>query len=105
MDEDLGSILCGKRSGYWWVCDREGRLLGSLDSSLAACSDDPRELLAAQDTAAMAVEEDASLRDAVSAMLGSSARTVPVVDRDFRLVGELDLDMIEEAAGKGGTKI
>ncbi len=97
-DEDLASSPCGEGQGYWWVVDGSGRLLGCLDRSLAGCSDDPREILATQRIEDMAVELDASLKDALSAMLGSSARTIPVVGPGFRLVGEIGLDDIERAS-------
>jgi osmoprotectant transport system ATP-binding protein len=96
--QDLASIICGPVGGYWWVTDERGVLLGSLGPELAACSDDPLRILAAQNIADMAVSVESSLKDALSAMLGSSARTVPVVDSEGRLVGELGLPDIERAA-------
>jgi osmoprotectant transport system ATP-binding protein len=100
-DEDLAAILCGEGQGYWWVVDGSGRLLGCLDRSLAKCSDDPREVIASQRIEDMAVSLDSSLKEALSAMLGSSARTLPVVDSGFRLVGEIGLDDIELASHRG----
>jgi osmoprotectant transport system ATP-binding protein len=97
-DDDLAVLLCGEGPGYWWVVDGSGRLLGCLDRSLAKCSDDPREIIASQRIADMAVDRDASLKDALSSMLGSSAHTIPVVDADFRLVGEIGIDDIERAS-------
>jgi CBS domain-containing protein len=57
----------------------------------------------------MAVLPDASLKEALSRMLGTSARTLPVVDADFKLIGELSLSDVEQASekqparGVGGT--
>ncbi len=51
--------------------------------------------------AAIAVDLDASLRDALSTMLGSRARTIRVHDRDHRPAGEIGLQDIERAAECG----
>jgi len=101
LDESLSALLCGEEGDYWWITDESGRLLGSLDRGLASCHGDIRELLAGQRTEDMAVSADANIRDALSAMLGSSARTIPVVDREFRLLGEIGLPDIERAAENG----
>ncbi len=98
---DLASILCAKDGGYWWITDAKGVLLGSLAPELAACGDDPERILAAQNVAEMAIGADASLKDALSAMLGSGARTIPVLDREGRLLGEIGLGDIERASGSG----
>lgn len=101
VDSDLAALLCGPSDGYWWIVDGSGRLLGCLDKALSGCSDDPREVLASQRIEDMALREDASLKDALSVMLGSSARTVPVVDGSFSLVGEIGLADIEQASQGG----
>ena len=101
IDADLAELLCGGGQGYWWIVDGDGRLLGCLDSTLAGCSEDPREIIASQHIEDMAMNHDASLKDALSVMLGSSARTIPVVDGAFRLVGEIGLDDVERAADHG----
>jgi osmoprotectant transport system ATP-binding protein len=51
--------------------------------------------------AAIGVDLDASLRDALSTMLGSRARTIRVHDRDHRPAGEIGLQDIERAAECG----
>jgi osmoprotectant transport system ATP-binding protein len=104
VDEDLAGLLCGEDPGYWWVVDGSGRLLGCLDRALAGCSEDPRRIIAAQRIEDMAVDLDTSLKDALSAMLGSSARTIPVVDGAFRLVGEIALDDIERASDRAQSR-
>jgi len=38
------------------------------------------------------------VKEALSRMLGTSARTLPVVDAQFRLVGELSLSDVEKAS-------
>jgi osmoprotectant transport system ATP-binding protein len=96
-DGDLRKALC-EGEGYSWVTGPEGRLLGCLDSRLAACGDDPESVLSAQKVEEMTIESDASLKEALSAMLGSSSRTLAVVDSSRRLLGEIGLPDIEAAA-------
>jgi osmoprotectant transport system ATP-binding protein len=102
VDSDLAALLCGTDNSYWWIVDPSGKLLGSLDRDLSGCSEDPREILGSQNVEDMAVRLDASLKDALSAMLGTSARTIPVVDGEFRLVGEIGLADIERASERDG---
>ena len=45
----------------------------------------------------LAVRETASLRDALSHMLGQGLRTIPVIDDAGRLKGQVSLRDIEEA--------
>jgi CBS domain-containing protein len=51
----------------------------------------------------MAVLPETSLKEALSRMLGTSARTLPVVDGEFRLLGEISLSSVEAASEKGRT--
>jgi osmoprotectant transport system ATP-binding protein len=97
---DLAAALC-EGEGYWWVTGEGGKLIGCLDRSLAACGDDPQSVLAEQRVEEMAVDGEASLKEALSAMLGSSSRNVAVVDGEFRLMGEIGLADIERAAEAG----
>jgi osmoprotectant transport system ATP-binding protein len=101
VDGDLTTLQCGSDGGYWWIVESGGRLLGSLDRSLSACAEDLLEILASQRVEEMAISLDSSLKDALSAMLGSSARTIPVVDGSFKLVGEIGLADIERASQRG----
>ena len=103
VDSDLAGLLCEPGAGYRWIVDPSGRLLGCLDKKLSLCADDPREILATQRIQELAVSQDSSLKDALSVMIGSSARTLPVVDASFALVGEITLADIEVASQRGGT--
>lgn len=83
---------------YVWVVDSEERLLGWADTS------------GGRDTASWQVEEtqagrvsvleNASLREALSHMLGQGVRNVPVVTAEGKLVGEVTLKDIEEATAE-----
>ncbi|HTX72996.1 MAG TPA: ABC transporter ATP-binding protein [Rectinemataceae bacterium] len=100
---DLAAELCGS-DGYRWVTGEGGRLVGCIDRSLAACGDDPESVLAQQHVEEMAIDREASLKEALSAMLGSSSRNLAVVDECFRLVGEIGLSDIERAAEAGARQ-
>ncbi len=85
---------------FLWIVDEAGTLIGSLDTALAGRCDEVRDCLSTENIREMAVSADASLKEALSRMLGTSARTIPVVDGDFRLVGELSLSDVEQASEK-----
>ena len=83
---------------FVWIVDEAGTLIGSLDLTLAARCPDVEECVSSANIREMAVRPDASLKEALSRMLGTSARTLPVVDPEFRLLGELSLSDVEEAS-------
>jgi osmoprotectant transport system ATP-binding protein len=97
LGADLASLLC-EGEGYRWVTAPDGRLIGCLDGRLASCGDDPEAVMALQRVEEMSIEADASLKEALSIMLGSSSRSLAVVSREFRLLGEVALADIESAA-------
>jgi osmoprotectant transport system ATP-binding protein len=89
---------------FIWIVDAAGRLVGSLDMDLAARCADLGDCVSTANIREMAVLPDASLKEALSRMLGTSARTLPVVDADFRLLGELSLSDVEKASeGQSGS--
>jgi osmoprotectant transport system ATP-binding protein len=110
IDDEQGVRAAAGRARFLWIVDAQGRLIGSLDTALAGRCEEVRECLSTENIHEMAVPTDASLKEALSRMLGTSARTIPVVDSDFRLVGELSLSDVEEASekqqarGAGGPK-
>jgi len=98
-DGRLGAVSDGP-SRFVWVTDVEGRLLGSLDLALLESGVEPASVLspAGED---MALSREASLREALSVMVGSGARALPVIDGG-RLWGEIRLSDIE-GVGQQGT--
>jgi osmoprotectant transport system ATP-binding protein len=91
-------VMMKKGARFIWIVDSAGTLIGSLDLTLAARCSDVQECVSTANIHEMAVRTDASLKEALSRMLGTSARTLPVVDPDFRLLGELSLSDVEEAS-------
>jgi osmoprotectant transport system ATP-binding protein len=88
---------------FIWIVDAAGALIGSLDLSLAARCEEVSECVSTANIREMAVTPDASLKETLSRMLGTSARTLPVVDAEFRLLGEISLSDVE-GASEGGAR-
>ena len=80
---------------YAWVTDEEGRLVGWLDAGLGTDATAVSEITSSE-MENMSVGESASVREALSRMLGQGMRSIPVVDQQLHLVGEVTLSAIEE---------
>ena len=88
---------------YLWTVSKEGYLTGWIDI-------DGRDLkvpLEAEEvtrvvSADLALVETSSLKTALSRMIGQGVRNLPVLDHDWRLVGQVNLKDIEEKAGSAG---
>ncbi len=83
---------------FVWVVDRGGRLVGSLDRQREAPG---IEGISRSDD--IAVLPTASLREALSVMVGAGARAIPVVDGEQRFLGEVRLEDIEGAGQTNGA--
>jgi osmoprotectant transport system ATP-binding protein len=97
-----------EKEGIEWlpVLDRNGRLLGGV--SLSDLTGDKRNTV--QDVIApieVTLEVNAVLNEALSLMLSSGLKTLPIIAEDERLAGVLTLDAIQktlhEAVKTGGT--
>jgi len=95
IDDEPGLVAAGRGRRFIWIVDRSGRLIGSLDTELAARCGEMRACVSTDAIEDMAVTPEASMKEALSRMLGTSARTLPVVDGQFRLVGEVSLSDVE----------
>ena len=110
IDDEHGVRAGAGSPRFLWIVDAQGTLIGSLDTALAGRCHEVRECLSTENIREMAVLPDASLKEALSRMLGTSARTLPVVDADFKLIGELSLSDVEQASERqaarevGGTE-
>jgi osmoprotectant transport system ATP-binding protein len=102
IDDEAAARRAGPR--FLWIVDSEGTLLGSLDTDLAARGGRVRDCVSRENIRDIAISPDASMKEGLSRMLGTSARTLPVVDAAFRLLGELSLGDIEEASERQGGK-
>jgi osmoprotectant transport system ATP-binding protein len=86
---------------WLWVVDGSGRLIGWVDRNSLATAASVVEAMDQKEAAEISITESASLREALSRMLGLGFRHLPVVDDGGRLVGELSLPDVEAATRDG----
>lgn len=79
-----------------WVVDG-GRLVGWIDREALSGAASVREAVVAADAGDIAVTGHATLREALSRMLGLGFKSLPVVDENSHLIGEVTLKDIEAA--------
>ncbi len=101
LDSEVDTLHLSRRGGFLWVTDDSGRLMGSIDAREASRGGDPKSFISTDSIREAAVRPESSLRDALSFMIGSASRTIPVVDRDFVLKGEISLADVERASEAG----
>jgi len=101
INESLDSAKIACRQCRWlWVVDELNRLKGWVDMAMLGNSASLIEAMATGDKAEIAVTADSSLRETLSRMLGQGFQTVPVVDEEGRLTGEMVLSDIEDAISR-----
>ncbi|MFQ5520107.1 MAG: CBS domain-containing protein, partial [Candidatus Methylomirabilia bacterium] len=82
-----------------WVVDGHGLLKGWLDRERLAHATTVQQATVAVNPDEIAVSLGATLREALSRMLGHGVWTIPVVNEERRLIGEIALADIEAASG------
>lgn len=80
------------------VGEEEGKLKGWVDRSEAKKSDSLLEAMYEAPSSRIAVRQDATAREALSAMVSLSFRITPVVDAQGRLVGSISMRSLEKLA-------
>jgi osmoprotectant transport system ATP-binding protein len=83
-----------------WITDAGGKLLGWVDRFGLEGSEKLGDALARVDLAEGSVTPMATLREALSRILGQGVKSLPVVDDTGKLVGEVDLGDIEDATAE-----
>jgi osmoprotectant transport system ATP-binding protein len=83
-----------------WVVDDGGGPVGWIDRTGLSQESSAREMLIAGDPAEITVPDSATLRDALSRMLGLGFKSLPVVDESGRLAGEVTLGDVEAATAE-----
>lgn len=83
-----------RKPGYIWVTSEEGKLLGRVDRLPEKPGDHKLSeyLEPIEPDAALSIE--ATLKDAFNHMLSKSINAIPVVDEQFRVMGEIRMDDI-----------
>jgi osmoprotectant transport system ATP-binding protein len=91
------AITSARGRRWLWVVDDDERLIGWADRNALAQSASTKEAMDEGDPAEIALSDNATLREALSRMLGLGFKSIPVVDDRQRLIGEVALGDIEAA--------
>jgi len=102
VDVNVAQAVAGRdRYRWFWVIDENDRLVGWADRDDLQQGATVHEGAHLADPGDIAVEQDATLREALSRMLGLGFKYVPVVDEQGILLGELALEDVESATREG----
>ena len=102
-DTPLGEVETLFRDNRWlWAVNDAGVLVGWLDRAMLARAGSIESAIVRQDIAEIALSSAATLREALSRMLGQGFKSVPVTDGDGRLLGEVTLANVERATAETG---
>jgi osmoprotectant transport system ATP-binding protein len=93
-DEAMKAVA-GRRSA--WVVNEAGQPVGWIDRASLAGPGSLRDVAVAADPAEMSVTGGDTLHAALSRMLGLGFKSLPAVDEQGRLIGEINLGDIESA--------
>lgn len=98
VNRPVKQVIASAESYRWlWVVDDNQRLIGWVDRRTLAQSASITEAMDEGDTGEIALSDSATLREALSRMLGLGFKHIPVIDDGQRLVGEVALGDIEAA--------
>ncbi len=96
--QEVASAIGNRRS--IWVVNDEGQLIGWIDRASLSEATSIREVIVTQDPNETALTTSATLREALSRMLGLGFKNIPVVDDKMRLIGEVTLHDVESATAE-----
>ncbi len=99
--EEAASVC--QQCQWVWVVDKDQKLLGWIDRTNLAAATSVREVLVPGSSDEIAVPSSATLREALSRMLGQGLKSIPVVDEESHLIGEVALGDIEAATAEMET--
>jgi len=83
-----------------WVVDDKGQLLGWIDRTDLSQVSSISEGMVTLESKDIALWQNATLREALSRMLGQGFKSIPVVDEDTKLIGEVTLGDVEAATAE-----
>jgi len=102
LDGKARGAISASGDRWLWVVDDKQQLIGWVDGNLLKEGISIKEAMDAGDSREIALSESATLREALSRMLGLGFMRVPVVDNSYRLIGEVSLKDVESATSEGG---
>ncbi len=91
------------RRRFIYVIERDGRLVGWLDTHELREGQTAADLTTHADPGTVSVAEHDTLRDALARMLELGVQSISVIDEGHRLIGEVTMAAIEDAAGEEAT--
>lgn len=89
-----------ERCHWVWVVDDDGKFTGWLDRTSLPAANSVRQAMVVGDRDEITITKNATLREALSRMLGQGFNSIPVVDEEGRLIGEVSLGDVEAATAK-----
>ncbi len=96
--KEVTSAIGSRRSV--WVLDEDSRLIGWINRVSLPAAASVREMIVRGDADEIAIMNSATLREALSRMLGQGFKHLPVVDEGKRLIGEVTLGDVEAATAE-----
>ncbi|OGO04354.1 MAG: glycine betaine ABC transporter ATP-binding protein [Chloroflexi bacterium RBG_13_54_9] len=99
--EDLASALEGAQ--YVWVVAEDGRLMGWISRTSLSRATSVKQAVVKGNVEEIAILNTATLREALSRMLGQGFNSIPVVDGNGHLLGEVSLHDVEARTAEVGA--
>ncbi|MFP4362977.1 MAG: betaine/proline/choline family ABC transporter ATP-binding protein [Spirochaetia bacterium] len=101
-----GAFTCEEktRARYLWVTDENKKVLGWIDQKYIDNSIPLEEQYTQAEPDTISVRNDGSLREVLSRMMGQGVRSVPIVNKDRELIGQIGLEGLEDYLNAGETE-
>jgi osmoprotectant transport system ATP-binding protein len=105
VDMSVGEVAqaIGKRHSIW-VTDENGYLIGWVDRASLIPATSLNEAIFSGEAGEISVSSSATLREALSRMLGQGFQSLPITDEGKHLIGEVTLNDIEAATAETEPK-
>jgi osmoprotectant transport system ATP-binding protein len=87
-----------------WVVDEEGRFMGWISGATASEFTSVREVVSTQSIEKIMITSNATLREALSRMLGQGFKSIPVVNENGCLIGEVTFSDVEVVTAEAEEK-
>jgi len=97
--KEVAAVMANRPSV--WVVDGEDKPIGWIGRGSLSEPVTARETIFSGDIREIALTNQATLREALSRMLGHGFKSIPVVDDEARLIGEITLHDVEAATANG----
>ena len=92
-----------KQCRWVWAVDNDQRLIGWIDRTSLPKASSVKEAVVRGNPDEIAITNSATLRETLSRMLGQGFKSIPVIDDNGHLIGEVALSDIEAATAETGA--